>query len=58
MTRSTFSVKLKGEKLQEFITTWDQVLAGLAKGPDDATLQALALRNLRLQDHGTGHRSL
>ena len=28
---------MKGEKLQEFITTWDQVLAGLAKGPDDAT---------------------
>ena len=46
-TEHLFSVKMKGEKLQEFITTWDQVLAGLAKGPDDATLQALLLRNLR-----------
>ena len=33
--------------MQEFITTWDNVLTGLAKGPDDTTLQALLLRNLR-----------
>ena len=47
-TEHLFSVKMKGEKLQDFVTTWDQVLAGLAKGPgDDATLQALLLRNLR-----------
>ncbi len=31
---------MKGEKLQDFVTTWDQVLAGLAEGPDDATLPA------------------
>ena len=35
------------EKLQEFVTTWDQVLVGLAKSPDEATTQALILRNLR-----------
>ena len=46
-TEHLFSVKMKGEKLQDFVTTWDQVLAGPAKGPDDATLQALLLRNLR-----------
>ncbi len=38
---------MKGDQLQEFITTWDQVLAGLAKAPDDTTLQALPLCNLR-----------
>ena len=42
-----FSVKMKGEKLHEFITLWDDVLAGLGKGPDDSTLQAFLLRNLR-----------
>ncbi len=38
---------MKGEKLHEFIPTWDQVLAGLTKSPDEATLQAFLLRNLR-----------
>jgi hypothetical protein len=44
-TEHLFSVKMKGEKLNEFITLWDDVLAGLGKGPDDSTLQALLLRN-------------
>ena len=39
-TEHLFSVKMKGEKLHEFITLWDDVLAGLGKGPDDSTLQA------------------
>ena len=46
-TEHLFSVKMKGERLQEFVTTWDQVLAGLAKEPDSSTLQALLLRSLR-----------
>ena len=46
-TEHLFLVKMKGEKLHEFITLWDDVLAGLGKGPDDSTLQALLLRNLR-----------
>ncbi len=46
-TQHLFLLKMKGEKLQEFITTWGQVLARLAKGPGDATLQALVLRTLR-----------
>ena len=42
-----FSTKLKGGRLQEFVTTWDQVLSGLGKAPDEQTLRALLLRNLR-----------
>ena len=38
---------MKGQKPQDFVATWDQVLAGRAKGPDGATLQALLLGNLR-----------
>ncbi len=41
-----FSIKVKGESVKELITMWGQVLAGLAKSPDEATLQALLLRNL------------
>ncbi len=29
-----FSTKLKGDRLQEFVATWDQVLSGLDKAPD------------------------
>ena len=46
-TKHLFSIRLRGDRLQEFIATWDQALAGLAKVPDEATLQALFLRNLR-----------
>ena len=46
-TEHLFSVKMKGEKLNEFIALWDDVLAGLGEGPDESTLQALLLRNLR-----------
>ena len=51
-TEHLFSVKMKCEKLQEFITTWDQVLAGLAKGPDDATFAA---ESATVQSNGAGH---
>ena len=46
-TKHLFSIRMRGEKLHDFITTWDQVLAGLATVPDESTLQALLLRNLR-----------
>ena len=46
-TEHLFSIKMKGDRLQEFITTWDQVLTGLDKVPDEQTLRALLLRNLR-----------
>ena len=29
-TEHLFSIRLRGEKLQDFISSWDQVLAGLA----------------------------
>jgi hypothetical protein len=46
-TEHLFSIRMRGEKLHYFITTWDQVHAGLAKVPDESNLQALLLRNLR-----------
>ncbi len=42
-----FRIKLKGDRLQEFAATWDQVLSGLDKAPGEQTLRALLLRNLR-----------
>ena len=46
-TEHMFSAKLKGDRLQEFVTTWDQVLSGLGKAPDEQTVRALLLRNLQ-----------
>ncbi len=46
-TEHLFSIELKGDRLQEFVPTWDQVLSGLDKAPDDQTLRALLLRSLR-----------
>lgn len=46
-TEHLFSIRMRGETLHDCITTWDQVLAGVAKVPDESTLQALLLRNLR-----------
>ena len=42
-----FSIKKKCDRLQEFVTTWDQVLSGIDKTPDDQTLRAFMLCNLR-----------
>ena len=39
-TEHLFSIKMKGDRLQEFVTTWDQVLSGLDKAPDEQTLRA------------------
>ncbi len=46
-TEHLFSVKMRGERLAEFLTTWDQVIAGLRNVPNDETLLALLMRNLR-----------
>ena len=46
-TEHFFSIKMKGDRLQEVVITWDQVLSGLDKTPEEQTLRALMLRNLR-----------
>ncbi len=42
-----FSIKLNGDRLQEFVANWDQVLSGLDKAPDEQTLRSLVLLSLR-----------
>ncbi len=42
-----FSIKLQGDRLQDLVTTWDQVLSGLGEAPNEQTLRALPLGNLR-----------
>ncbi len=46
-TEHLFSVKMRGDRLAEFLSSWDQVIAGLKKIPTDDTLLALLMRNLR-----------
>ena len=46
-TEHLSSMQMRGERLQEFLSTWDTVLAGLKKAPDDTILGALFLRQIR-----------
>ncbi len=46
-TEHLFRTKRKSDRLREFVATWDQVLSGLDKAPDERTLWALLSRNLR-----------
>ncbi len=41
-----FSVKLKGDRLQKCVATWDQVSSGFGKAPDEQTLRAPLLCSL------------
>ena len=38
---------MKGNQLEQFLNEWDLVLAGVAKKPDDTTLEVLFLRQVR-----------
>ena len=42
------SVTMKQHQLDKFVADWDLVLAGIAKKPEDSTLEALFLRQLRV----------
>ena len=46
-TEHLFSVTVEGDRLQEFLSTWDTVLAGLKQAPDDTILETLFLRQIR-----------
>ena len=46
-TEHLLSVKMRGDRLAEFLSSWDQVIARLKKVASEDTLLALLMRNLR-----------
>jgi hypothetical protein len=58
-TEHFFSVKMKGENLNEFITLWDDVLARARQGPGRFNLAGIVVEeSATVQSNGAGHCSL